>query len=654
MMRALHATAAAVAFVLAAATPAAAQSRSLADVSDMARAVGEDDPNATVAAARALLALDAAALTPPERRGLQARLADALADMGELGEAIAIYSELLAEAEAEFGPEALELAPLLTRLAELQATAGDFVAADALNDRAIAISEAVLAEDHPALASLLETRAAIAELRLAELETELAEAEPSAPVYDGEAGSDDMVLGDERNIAVLAPDPARELRERVAESRARREALEEATGEEAEDRADLGGERSLTRGGSESADKQGFQIVPVFYGTSRKPTKRKDPMRFYGGQRSQDAGERLQTGIAVVSVPNNRELGSIPQPSIWRGEFRRVPERHVILRNVRPFEGVDQFAAELRRTMDASDRREAFIYIHGFNNDFATATMRTAQLAVDLELDGAPILYSWPSRGDVLSYFADSATVVRPVVDDLKAFLTLVAEAADADRLHLVAHSMGNRYLIDALEQVVSEREPDAGPIFDEVVFAAPDVDASDFEARLPGVKTLAESLTLYASDDDRALEISRLMNGGYPRAGDASELTVVADLDTVDTTEAPTPLLDLGHEDVFQHALADFRAVVWFSLEPQSRCILDELGEGAGRAWSYSEPNEERCSSDIFSAAILTLRRLGPERTMQLLDAQIDLTTGARDDASADRWRAVRDIVEGIVSEPR
>ena len=49
------------------------------------------------------------------------------------------------------------------------------------------------------------------------------------------------------------------------------------------------------------------------------------------------------------------------------------------------------------------------VFIHGFNVPFEDAIYRTAQLAHDLDFDGAPILYSWPSRGTMLGYVAASA-----------------------------------------------------------------------------------------------------------------------------------------------------------------------------------------------------------------------------------------------------
>ena len=52
----------------------------------------------------------------------------------------------------------------------------------------------------------------------------------------------------------------------------------------------------------------------------------------------------------------------------------------------------------LREEVRDSRRKEAFVFIHGYNVAFDDAIYRTAQIAYDLSFDGPPILYSWPSR----------------------------------------------------------------------------------------------------------------------------------------------------------------------------------------------------------------------------------------------------------------
>jgi esterase/lipase superfamily enzyme len=70
----------------------------------------------------------------------------------------------------------------------------------------------------------------------------------------------------------------------------------------------------------------------------------------------------------------------------------------------------------LRSARDESaGQRPAFIFIHGYNNSFADAARRTAQMAFDLDLDIVPIMYNWPSRGNVWDYQRDRRQFERSV-----------------------------------------------------------------------------------------------------------------------------------------------------------------------------------------------------------------------------------------------
>jgi esterase/lipase superfamily enzyme len=52
-------------------------------------------------------------------------------------------------------------------------------------------------------------------------------------------------------------------------------------------------------------------------------------------------------------------------------------------------------------------RDQVFIFVHGFNTSFDDALYRTAQLAYDMEFDGVPYLFSWPSMASATEYLYD-------------------------------------------------------------------------------------------------------------------------------------------------------------------------------------------------------------------------------------------------------
>lgn len=358
-------------------------------------------------------------------------------------------------------------------------------------------------------------------------------------------------------------------------------------------------------------------IVPVFYGTNRARTGEANPLEFYGHERAP-----LELGVVEVSVPRNREIGEIRRTDRWQGDLSELRGRYFIIERVQPIESEAGFAEYLDLVMDQSERRELLVFIHGYNTDFRSAAERAAQLAVDLEIDGAPALYSWPSRGTTLGYFADSNQVIRPVIDDLRHYLELLMESAGAERIHVVAHSMGNRFLLRALEEMAEDNPPPLDePFFDQVIWASPDVDQADFLYTLPELLHLSRDMTLYASGSDRALSLSRRIQGGYPRAGDVTPSPVVLEgLSTVDTTAAGDS--GLGHSDYAGPALDDFRAIVWLSLEPDQRCILEvETGE-TGRFHRVNPRDGGACAPDVFKYSITALRRAGPDDALSVVEA--------------------------------
>lgn len=361
-------------------------------------------------------------------------------------------------------------------------------------------------------------------------------------------------------------------------------------------------------------------IVPVFYGTNRGRTGEVNPLEFYGHDRAP-----LELGVVEVSVPRNREIGEIRRTDRWQGDLSSLRGRYFIIDRVRPVDTEKEFTHLIRMEMDQSTRRELLVFIHGYNTDFRSAAERAAQLAVDLEIDGAPAMYSWPSRGTTLGYFADANQVIRPVINDLQSYLELLVAESGADRIHVVAHSMGNRFLLRALEEMAEDNPaPLEAPLFDHVVWASPDVDQADFLYSIPEMLHLANDMTLYASASDRALRLSRRIQGGYPRAGDVSPTPVVlSGLATVDTTEAGDS--GIGHSDYAGPALDDFRAIVWHSLEPDQRCILEPAESETGRFHRVDPEDGGACAPDVFKYSITALRRAGPEHAIDVVMASLD-----------------------------
>ena len=155
--------------------------------------------------------------------------------------------------------------------------------------------------------------------------------------------------------------------------------------------------------------------------------------------------------------------------------------------------------------MKRSAKKNAFVFVHGYNVAFEDATRRTAQISYDLGFDGAPVFYSWPSQGTVARYIVDE-TNIEWAQANIKRFLEDLASNSDAENIYLTAHSMGSRGLTRAFTELVAEK-PALRTRFREVILAAPDIDAEVFKRDI--APKLAPA-TLYASSQDKALELSR------------------------------------------------------------------------------------------------------------------------------------------------
>lgn len=292
-----------------------------------------------------------------------------------------------------------------------------------------------------------------------------------------------------------------------------------------------------------------YAVVRVFYATDRMPTGSALAGRFYGGSRAQN--EDLQLGTLDVSIPRDHRLGSVERPSVLKFQYREDPEKHVVLLSVTP-KSEQEFYGELAAKVDSAPEKNAFVFVHGFDNTFEEAAWRTAQISYDLHFQGAPILYSWPSKGKLSQYTVDEATIDWTTAH-LEKFLETVAAQSHATTVHLIAHSMGNRALTRALAAIAA-RHP-VPPMFKQVFLAAPDIDVGLFRQLAATFPSAAAHVTLYASSRDKAIIASEKIHQ-FDRVGDSTHICVVPNIDTIDASAIDTGLI--GHA-----YLADNRTIL-------------------------------------------------------------------------------------------
>ncbi|MFP3398752.1 alpha/beta hydrolase, partial [Brevibacterium sp. SIMBA_078] len=55
----------------------------------------------------------------------------------------------------------------------------------------------------------------------------------------------------------------------------------------------------------------------------------------------------------------------------------------------------------------AKSGRQIGLFVHGYNHSYQEALFRGAQMAADADIDGIPVVFSWPSQAKVTGYIAD-------------------------------------------------------------------------------------------------------------------------------------------------------------------------------------------------------------------------------------------------------
>lgn len=303
------------------------------------------------------------------------------------------------------------------------------------------------------------------------------------------------------------------------------------------------------------------------------------------------SGDRgvLTRGVCEVTVPDSHQRGLVERPSLLRFEVREDQQKHIVLTSAVELSSGD-FQTRLSSAVSDSPHQDMLVFIHGYNVDFESAVQRTAQIAVDLPFEGVPVCYSWPSQGSLIGYSVDE-TNAEWTTTHLKKFLLELATESGASSINVVAHSMGNRPMTAAMEQIRWQRDEESDVLFDRIVLAAPDVDADRFRRDLaPSLLHVADHVTLYASSDDQALIASKQVHG-YPRAGESGpHVVVVPGIDTVDVSGIDLSLLGHSYYGDNESMLRDLYELVRARLPAAQRALLITRRQGNLVYWQLAQ----------------------------------------------------------------
>ena len=259
-----------------------------------------------------------------------------------------------------------------------------------------------------------------------------------------------------------------------------------------------------------AADAPGASHVEMVVLTTR--TRAESPAFLFGGGRAPEAS----FADLVISIPPDarRQIGEVQLPRQPPGN----PEADFLALKSEIITK-DQAKGALAHMLGQSREKEAFVFVHGFNNRFEDAVFRLAQILHDSEADAdvAPILFTWPSAGKVFAYNydRDSANYSR---DDLEKLLRYLQDDPQVKTISILAHSMGNWVTLEALRQMAI-REGRVAPKVKLVMLADADVDVDIAREQIATLGPKRPHIVLFVNENDRALAASRDIWEG-PRLG--------------------------------------------------------------------------------------------------------------------------------------
>ena len=322
-------------------------------------------------------------------------------------------------------------------------------------------------------------------------------------------------------------------------------------------------------------------LYPLWFGTNRALVDPGDASKGFSGERDTE----LHYGTCRVAVPRSHKIGSVGS-AWWKRLLTAEDDRLRLDWSALRLLAAEAFWADLSRALVERDagQRMGLVVIHGYNVSFEAAALRAAQIGFDLQVPGVTAFFSWPSRARLAGYTADEATI-QVSEKHIAQFLLEFTRRSGAEEVHVIAHSMGNRGLLRAVQRIVIEVGEAARVPFGQIVLAAPDEDQEVFAELSAAYRKLARRTTLYVSAKDRAVATSLLVHDA-PRVGFTPPVTVVPGIDTVEVTNVDVSLLGHGYFAEARDLLHDIHNLLVDDAPPAHRMGLRPATTPDGRSY--------------------------------------------------------------------
>ncbi len=180
---------------------------------------------------------------------------------------------------------------------------------------------------------------------------------------------------------------------------------------------------------------------------------------------------------------------------------------------------IARLQAEVRRRLALTPRKDAYIYVHGYDNTFDDAAFALAELWHFLGREGLPIIYTWPAGYPGIFGYTYDRESSEFTVFHLKQLIRWLAEQTEIENIHLIAHSRGTDVTVSAFRELViwargAGLDPREHFKIKNVIMAAPDLDVQVLNQRVAAERLIlaVDQLTLYSSPNDEAIGIAETL----------------------------------------------------------------------------------------------------------------------------------------------
>jgi esterase/lipase superfamily enzyme len=355
-------------------------------------------------------------------------------------------------------------------------------------------------------------------------------------------------------------------------------------------------------------DKEPIAQIPyhdILYATDREPSHGEGKEAYYLNKR----GLVLRLGVGKIEFGNEnitweeaRKISLLKnRPANYPLKVNNIEEIGVLAESYSVFTRPPDLGQEaskpgkiyadiINEKLAQSQRKDIFIYVHGYNVVFENPLLVASELWHFLGYDGVFIAYAWPSTPKNFAYFSDLETTSLSAYY-FRIFLEYLARETKAENIHIIGYSAGTRVVIKGLGQLALLYKGENKKAFREhlrlghVILTASDFDRQLYGAYISeGIRDKPEDTTIYLSELDSALSLSRwifkrqrlgqMWEARKLPDGLAELLWETDDLFLIDVSNAEKAATGNGHA-YFRNSpwvSSDILSTLMYDLPPQDR----------------------------------------------------------------------------------